>query len=72
MVKKEAGMSLMNWTCCRARSALETGLRSRKRRGCYRTRRVGLEYCLMELLCSGLLGDCKLNYEGMVAGKVVN
>ena len=72
MVKKEAGMSLMNWTCCRARSALETGFRSRKRRGRSRLRRVALEDGQMGLLCSGVSADCKLSCEAMVAGRVVS
>jgi hypothetical protein len=59
-IKKEAGMLLKNWTCFRARSALEPKFQLRDHRGHSRTRRVGLEDGQVQVLCSGSLGDCRL------------
>jgi len=72
IIKREAGMLLRNWTCFRARSALEPKCQSRIRRGPSLMRRVGLEDGQLQLLCSGLLGGCRLSCEDMVVGMVAS
>jgi len=72
IIQKEAGMSLRNWTCFRARSALGPRYPARNRRVRSRTRRIGLEDGQARVLCSGLLVDCRPSCEDTAAGRVVS